>query len=141
MNGEHQSRRFRLNREIIRTSARNSPGAIAPLAKLSSARRAARKADVSLGLLWYRTRETERGLMKPKVETEGRLREGGWKRMVARAFPLRRLAESAAGLGCLFAGSFLDRGISSRSSRERERETAKNSSRRLIVVVFFPGRR
>jgi len=82
--------------------------------------------------------------MKPKVETEGRLKGGcggrgedGSERTVARAFPLRRLAESAAGLGCLFAGSFLDRGISSRSSRE----TAKNSSRRLIVVVFFPGRR
>jgi len=30
MNGEHQSRRFRLNREIIRASARDSPGAIAP---------------------------------------------------------------------------------------------------------------
>lgn len=30
MNGEHQSRRFRLNREIIRASAGDSPGAIAP---------------------------------------------------------------------------------------------------------------
>lgn len=123
MNEKHQSRRFRLNCEIIWASVGDSPGAIAPRKTFIHETR------YSKGILWSVSIKAKpgEGLMKTK--------DGG-ERTVVRAISASSPRGISGRVGCLFAGSFLDRGISPRSWK-----TAKNSSRRLIVVVFFPVRR
>lgn len=123
MNGEHQSHRFHLNREIIRASARDSPGAIT---KLSSTRRGSKGRRIP----WSVGYQGETGLMKTKVGTEGR--QKAYASTSISASSPREINDRA---GCLFAGSFPVCEISSWSW-----ETVKNSSRRLIVVVFFSSR-
>jgi len=75
LNGEHQSYRFRLNREIIRALARDSPGAIA---KLST-----RRGSKGRRIPWSVGYQGETGLMKTKVGTEGRQKAYERFRLVA----------------------------------------------------------
>lgn len=99
------------------------------LTKLSSTKRGSkgRRIPWSVG---YQG-ETGKGLMKTKAGTKVRRRVYA-STSVSTSSP-REISDRA---GCLFAGSFSDREISPWSW-----ETVKNSSRRLIVVVFFPARR